>query len=212
MYVKICGLSSPEMARVAVAAGADAIGVVMHPQSPRHVNPGQAQLVIRAARDEAGLRGQRIDTVLVVRTTPTAEAITLAQHIDADILQLHGAYAPEDFALAQRGHGRVWRAISLAERPDPLLGEYGEERLLLDGSTPGSGDRWDTSIVQAARVGESWLLAGGLSPDNVAEMIRKASPGGVDVSSGVESSPGVKDPSQIQRFIERARTARSDAS
>lgn len=200
MYVKICGLRDREMADHAIASGADAVGAVLSPRSPRHATQAQAAEVAAAAR-AAG-----IDGVLVTNTLSAVDAATTARDLGFTVLQLHGDYTAADVAAATSILPRVWRATSLARHPDLRAAELGEERLLLDAATPGSGDAWDTRALDRARVGDAWILAGGLSPDNVAAAILDTDPWGVDVSSGVESSPGVKDPARIARFITAARS------
>ncbi|WP_053385849.1 phosphoribosylanthranilate isomerase [Leucobacter japonicus] len=207
MYVKICGLREPQHAALAAELGADAVGVVMSPASPRHASSDEARSVLSATRAvRAG-----IDTVLVVNTLPADEAARIAADLGFDVLQLHGAYTARDVTVAQEIIPRVWRATSLADAPQLRAGELGEERLLLDGAVPGSGSSWNVAPLGVPgelreRIGDSWLLAGGLSPENVADAIVAARPGGVDVSSGVESSRGVKDPDRIARFITAARS------
>ena len=205
MYVKICGLREAAHAELAARAGADAIGVVMSEGSPRNATRDEATAVIAAARAAA----PGIDTVLVVRGTPAEESAQLARALGFDVLQLHGPYTVDDVRAAQAVLPRVWRATSLAEDPGLRAGEYGEERLLVDGAVAGSGETWDLDGLDRASLGEDWLLAGGLSPENVAEAIRVAVPGGVDVSSGVEEARGVKDPARILAFIEAARHPRN---
>ena len=128
MYVKICGLSTAVSARHAVRAGADAIGVVMSPRSPRHATPEQARAVLAAARAERA----EIDTVLVVNRMAAAEAAALAHELGFDVLQLHGNYTAADIQAARALIPRVWRATSLADDAALTAGEYGEERLLVD--------------------------------------------------------------------------------
>ena len=203
MYVKICGLRIPEHATLAAERGADAVGVVMSEPSPRHATPEQATAVIAAAR----AANPAIDTVLVVREMPAVEAATTARRLGFDVLQLHGGYSAADFADAAAIHPRVWRAASLATTSALRFGDYGEERLLVDSAVAGSGEPWDLRLIAGAELGSAWLLAGGLGPENVADAIRAALPGGVDVSSGIESAPGVKSPERIERFIAAARAA-----
>lgn len=219
MFVKVCGLDSVANARVAVAAGADAIGVVMSPRSPRHREfEAAAELVasVRAQVEVASVRAQvevapvraQVDTVLVVREMPAIEAAETAGRLDVDVLQLHGRrFNQEDFARALEIFPRLWRATSLADDTDLEVGAWGEERLLLDAPMAGSGERWDLAALAGRRPNGEWLLAGGLTPRNVAEAIAAARPWGVDVSSGVESSPGVKDPDLIRAFVAAARAA-----
>lgn len=197
-YVKVCGLRHPEEAEVALHAGADAIGVVFSQKSPRRVSIDEARAVVAAV---AG----RIDTVVVTNDLDAVEAATIARDIGASVLQLHGAYTTEDFARARAIVPRVWRATSLAETTELTVGAYGDEALLLDAPRPGSGERWDLSALTAHRLSGHWLLAGGLNPENVADAILYAHPWGVDVSSGVESAPGVKDVDKIRAFVAAAR-------
>ncbi|ALG84000.1 phosphoribosylanthranilate isomerase [Gordonia phthalatica] len=205
MYVKVCGLKTVDAVHAAVDAGADAIGVVMNENSPRAASADVAKTVVDAAR-QAG--GDRLDIVLVVNDKPAAEAASLAADLGFTVLQLHGRrYAAEDFAAASKVFGTLWRATSLAHDPPLDVGAYGERRLLLDAPKPGSGERWDLSGLADLGLSGEWLLAGGLNPDNVADAIAQARPWGVDVSSGVESAPGVKDLDAIARFIAAAKEA-----
>ena len=196
MYVKICGLRSGADARVAVAAGADAVGIVLSSTSPRAATGAEAREVI-AASGEA-------DSVLVVHDLSIADAIEAVRRLGADVLQLHG-YSDDDLRTAVAALPRVWRAVS-APKGEKSGSSLGEEALLFDSAVPGSGERWDLNDLAEAPEGK-WLLAGGLSPDNVAEAIADARPWGVDVSSGVESSRGVKDQGLIRAFVAAAKTA-----
>lgn len=201
MYVKICGLTTVAAAQLAARSGADAVGVVMSEGSPRNATREQAIAVITAARSVH----PQIETVLVVRYMPAVEAARIAQELGFDVLQLHGAYTQADFRDAASIHPRIWRATSLAEHPGLRPGYFGEERLLIDGATPGSGEPWDLRLIEQAQLGNNWLLAGGLTPETVARAISEAHPAGVDVSSGVESAPGVKSLERISQFIQAAR-------
>lgn len=197
MFIKICGLRTVADVEAAAAAGADAMGVVLSSSSPRAVAPEQARELVAAA---AG----RLTTVLVVHDVTIEEAIDRARQIGVDVLQLHG-YSEAADRLAARELPRTWRAVA-ATAGRAVVGEHGEEALLLDSPTPGSGQRWDLADLDARPQGR-WLLAGGLSPDNVAAAIRGADPWGVDVSSGVEAVRGTKDHDLIHRFVAAARSA-----
>lgn len=203
MYVKVCGLRDPEHVELAFEVGARAVGVVMNRTSPRRATEDEAAAVIEAA---AG----RVDTVLVVNDLPAADAAELARRLGFDILQLHGpAYAADDFAAALGIVPRVWRATSLDLEPPLEVGAYGEEVLLLDSPHAGSGSRWDLSALASAGSSDgapsgTWLLAGGLDSDNVADAVAAVRPWGVDVSSGVESTRGQKDPALIRAFVRAA--------
>lgn len=201
MYVKICGLSTIESARVALDAGADAVGVVMSRRSRRTVSAD-------VAREIAGFVGGAADVVLVVDELPAAEAAAVAGGIGADVVQLHGtAYRSDDVAAAAGAGLRVWRATSVTSADEVDVGSWGEEALLLDSPDPGSGRRWDFAVLEGRPLRGRWMLAGGLDPDNVAEAVASARPWGVDVSSGVESAPGVKDLDRIRAFVAAAKTA-----
>lgn len=198
MYVKICGLRDSEHANVAVDAGAQAVGVVMNQTSSRRATDGEAAAVLAAV-------GGRADTVLVVNDMPAAEAAAAAERLGFDVLQLHGpAYGPDDFATALQVVPRVWRATSLKHDPILEVGVWGEESLLLDSPVPGSGEQWDVSALANHAPEGKWLLAGGLNPENVAAAVRTVKPWGVDVSSGIEIAPGIKDSDLIRAFVKAA--------
>ncbi|MEU4509552.1 phosphoribosylanthranilate isomerase [Nonomuraea wenchangensis] len=196
MYVKICGLSEPAHVAAAVEAGADAIGFVMT-RSPRRVTPE------RAAELAAAVPGHVL-TVGVFRgeDPETVRAAALTSGVRA--IQLHGRHPHADF-LALRDLG-VTLVRAVDSGADLRCGAYDEDLLLVDAPHAGSGQPWDWAAVRGRPSGR-WLLAGGLSPDNVTEAIAAAGPWGVDVSSGVETAPGVKDPALIEAFLKAVRGA-----
>ncbi|MEX0171527.1 phosphoribosylanthranilate isomerase [Streptomyces sp. LMG1-1-1.1] len=203
MFVKVCGLGTTDDIDVAVEAGADAVGLVISRTSVRGLERGRA---VRLAAHVP----LAVLSVLVVNDTPAAEAARIAGELGFGALQLHGAaYREEDFAAAARVFPQLWRATSLNDRPDTRVGAYGEEVLLLDSPDAGSGKPWDLSLLETGRPEGKWLLAGGLAPENVGEAIGRARPWGVDVSSGVESSRGVKDHQRIRAFVAAAKQAAS---
>ncbi|MER6579579.1 MULTISPECIES: phosphoribosylanthranilate isomerase [unclassified Nonomuraea] len=194
MYVKICGLSEPEHVEAAVEAGADAIGFVLT-RSPRRVTPE------RAAELAAPIPAHVL-TVGVFRgeTPEEVRAAALASGVRA--VQLHGHHPHADFtALKDLGRPLV-RAVDAAA--DLRCGAYDEDLLIVDAPRPGSGEPWDWAAVRGRPSGR-WMLAGGLDPANVAEAVEAAGPWGVDVSSGVETAPGVKDSALIRAFLRAAR-------
>lgn len=200
MYVKVCGLDSVESAAVAVESGADAIGIVMSRTSPRR----------RTAEEASEIFGSvpvSVDRVLVVHDMPSTDAAQIAAAVGANVLQLHGSYTGDEVRAAGALFPRVWRATSLADDPELHVGAFGEELLLLDAPKPGSGERWDLSELVRRRPDGRWLLAGGLHSGNVSEAIGEAQPLGVDVSSGVESAPGVKSHARIRDFVGAAKHA-----
>jgi phosphoribosylanthranilate isomerase len=210
--VKICGLSTPETLDAALNAGADMVGFVRFPKSPRHVS---LDLGYRLSLQARG-RAQRV----VLLVDPTDEAIAQAvEAINPDLIQLHGSESPKRVAEIRSMVKRpVMKAVGVAEPSDlealtPYAG--GADHILLDAKPPrtaealpgGNGISFDWGLLNGLDRKVSFMLSGGLNPDNVAEAIRLTKPQAVDVSSGVESGPGLKDPARIEAFIRAARTA-----
>ncbi|MEU4666840.1 phosphoribosylanthranilate isomerase [Amycolatopsis sp. NPDC023774] len=197
MFVKICGLKTAADVTCAVEAGADAVGFLLC-ESPRQVTWAEA------ARLAAGVPGEVL-TVGVFKGVPVAEVREAVAETGIRAVQLHGSgYSQADFAALRDLPVRLIRATSLREGAAPTVGEYGEDLLLLDSPTAGSGETWDWSAETPAG---DWLLAGGLTPDNVADAVATVRPWGVDVSSGVECSRGVKDQALIRAFLAAARSS-----
>lgn len=197
MLVKICGLSTPRDVEVAVEAGADALGFVLSSSSPRAVSPERV-------RELVGVAAGAATTVLVVHDVSIPEALERAREAGVEVLQVHG-YGAAQVREASAAWPRTWRARAASAGP-VRVGELGEEALLLDSPVPGSGETWDLGLLGEAPQGR-WILAGGLSPENVAQAVREVRPWGVDVSSGVEASRGVKDHGLVRAFLEAARGA-----
>ncbi|KXP01680.1 phosphoribosylanthranilate isomerase [Tsukamurella tyrosinosolvens] len=195
MFVKVCGLRTPETVDAAVEAGADAVGFVFAPGSVRLISAdGAAPLVARVP--------DGVETVGVFRRQPIDEVLLLAREAGVDTIQLHGDEPEDHFARAAEAGFRTIRAISAARFT--AAGHAGDERLLIDATVPGSGTTFSPADLPVPPTVD-WLLAGGLRPDNVAGLIAAFGPSGVDVSSGVESAPGVKDPALIRAFLAAAR-------
>ena len=205
--VKICGLTNLADALAAVAAGADALGFVFVPGTPRFVRPEQAAALIRELPPLVAKVG------LFVNADIHTVATLIAQS-GVDTIQLHGEEPPA-FARQFRGAVKVLKAFrirgaeSLAELP-----AYADaaDAFLLDAFVPGvpggTGARFDwTHAVAAGAAGRPVILAGGLTPANVAEAVRTVRPFAVDVSSGVESAPGRKDHAKLAEFIRAAKSA-----
>ncbi|MGM9471258.1 phosphoribosylanthranilate isomerase [Pseudarthrobacter sp. YS3] len=198
MFVKVCGLSTPESVREAVDAGADAVGFVLT-ASPRAVSPSQV------ARLKADIP-YGVVAVGVFRHEPVADAVAIARAAGLEWIQLHGDLTPEDVTTVHDAGMKLIRAVTMAATADAFA-DWGEELLLIDAAVPGSGETWDyASMVDVTELQDrKWLLAGGLNPENVAQAAAAAGAWGVDVSSGVEASRGVKDLAKIRAFIEAAK-------
>lgn len=204
MWIKICGLSTPETVDVAVEAGTDAVGFVFAPGSPRAVTAETAAALV--ARVPAG-----VETVGVFRNQSADEVVRLARDGGVGVVQLHGDETPEVFDEVRAAGFPVIRALSAARwssEPQDHAAAFGETRLLLDAPDPGAGSTFDEAVLGGSTPPAGWILAGGLAPANVARLVETLEPAGVDVSSGVESSRGVKSPALIREFIRAARAAR----
>lgn len=199
--MKICGITSEGDGRFVVDAGADALGVVMSRTSKRGVDEPTAGKLSRAF-------AERLRTVLVTNDLPALEAARIAARHGFSALQLHGRYSREDFAAAAEvlnGVTSLWRATALDHHTDLDAASWSSELILLDAPRAGSGQTWDISPLENNPPRGDWLLAGGLAPDNVAAAIRQVRPWGVDVSTGVEASPGIKDEAKVRAFVQAAR-------
>lgn len=211
LAVKICGLSTRETLEVALEAGADMVGFVFFEASPRHVGLGAARELGRQAR------GRALKVVLTV----DADNATLENCIEAvqpQLLQLHGSESVARVRDIKQTFGLpVMKALAIATADD-LAGLPGyaavADRILFDARAPkdatrpgGLGQPFDWHLLEAVNLTIPFMVGGGLNPGNVAEAIRVTRAGGVDVSSGVERAPGVKDPELIRAFIRTAREA-----
>lgn len=201
--VKICGITRTEDALAAAQAGADAIGLVFEPKSPRGVKPEQALIITRALPPFVTVVGLFVNAAF-----DTVE--TVLKRVPLDLLQFHGDETPEQ---CRRYHRPYIKAIHMRDKvnlPDQARRYSDAEGLLLDTAAAdvagGSGQVFDWNRV-TANLGKPVILAGGLTPENVAEAVRTVRPFAVDVSSGVEQSKGIKDAQKISAFIEAVRGA-----
>jgi phosphoribosylanthranilate isomerase len=211
LRIKICGITNREDARTAVDAGADALGFVFFAGSPRLVTPRTVTDITR------GLPGRILRVGVFVNAAPT----TILQTVSAaglDAVQLHGDESPEFCdALAPFP---VWKAFRVRSRD--VLGQLAAYRdmtaaWLLDtyveGEPGGTGATFNWEFArEAQQLAHPVVLAGGLTPENVADAVQRVRPAAVDVSSGVESAPGKKDPARIRRFIAAARAVGPDTA
>ncbi|WP_028265529.1 phosphoribosylanthranilate isomerase [Arthrobacter sp. MA-N2] len=197
MFVKVCGLSTPESVQAAVESGADAVGFVLT-KSPRQISPDRARdLLVHVPKGVAA--------VGVFRRETAADAVATAREAGLKWVQLHGSRSQEDVKTVHDAGMRLIRAVTMGAAPEEFE-EWGEELLLIDAAVPGSGEAWDFSSVRKfALGGRHWLLAGGLTPSNVGAAAHEAAAWGVDVSSGVESSRGVKDLELVRAFVRAAK-------
>jgi len=209
VQVKICGLTNLDDAWVAVEAGADLLGFILYPMSPRYVTPKQVGAITHAIRDQAGDRSPRFVGVFVDATVEQLEsALSVA---GLDYAQLQGAESPE--VLAALG-GRAYKALrptSVADAEEAAvryahLGAPNGPSLLIDAYDAheygGTGKKADWhAAATLARTYPRLMLAGGLNPANVAQAIRTVQPWAVDVASGVEIEPGRKDHDAIRAFV-----------
>lgn len=203
--VKICGISDPVAFDTVVDAAADFVGFVFFPPSPRAVTPAQAAAL--SARAVGG--PQRVG--LFVNPDDRTIADVLAS-IRLDAFQLHDCTVPRIAEIAARFGVPVWRAIGVSVARD-LPADAHADLLMLDAKAPKNATRpggnaavFDWSILAGWHVPGPWMLAGGLTADNVAVAIAATAAPVVDVSSGVESAPGVKDPARIRAFIRAVKT------
>lgn len=201
--VKICGITRIEDALAAAQAGADAIGFVFEPKSPRYVKPDQALAIMRALPPFVTVVG------LFVNAAPDIVE-TVLKHVTLDLLQFHGNETPEQCRRYHRPYIKAIHMQADVNLHDNARRYADAEGLLLDTAAAhvagGSGQVFDWSRIPSD-LGKPVILAGGLTPENVAEAVRQVHPFAVDVSSGVEQSKGIKDAAKIAAFIEAVRSA-----
>ena len=205
--IKFCGLTRAGDVRLACELGVDAVGFVFAQRSRRRIEPGHARMLKQAL-------SPMVSAVALFMETPADEVRQAIRALRPDLLQFHGR---EDDAWCRQFGVPYLKAIpmavadSAANTEDALFGAYpGAAGFLLDSHAPGqaggSGQAFDWTAIPAA-LSRPALLAGGLSPENVHDAIRQVAPWGVDVSSGIESAPGLKDGERMRRFIEEVRRA-----
>jgi phosphoribosylanthranilate isomerase len=204
--VKICGINDPRGFDTAVEAGADWVGFVFFPPSPRFVTPEAAATLSGRIAEGPPRVG------LFVEPTPAMIATVLAI-VKLDALQIYGA-TDLVTAIKDRFGLPIWRATGISSAADLPTGALDADRLLLEATPPAGANRpggnattFDWSILRGWIAPAPWVLAGGLTPENVAMAIRETGAPAVDVSSGVESRKGVKDPGLIRAFIAAAQGA-----
>ena len=209
--VKICGINTVEAMAAATGGGAGLVGLVFYPLSPRYVGPAEAAAL--AARVPPG-----IARVGLFVDPDDATLSTVLEQVPIELIQLHGSEAPGRVAAISGQFGRpVMKAIKVAEPEDlKAASRYLEvaDRLLFDAKPPkhmtdalpgGNAVTFDWRLLAGRTWRRPWMLSGGLDPGNLAEAVEISGARAVDVSSGVEDRPGVKDPAKIAAFLETAR-------
>lgn len=201
MWVKICGLTRPEDVVAAIAAGADAIGLILVKRSPRCLTAQRASELAAVAKDRA--------TVVVLVEEEPAAAVALAQRVGADGIQPYGANAADAAAAAVATGLGAWLPIGVAANEHFDISNVPTGAIpLLDTSVAGASGGTGRTFDWARAVSvPGAVVAGGLNPDNVADAISAARPDGVDASSGLEAAVGIKDHSKVTAFVAAARAA-----
>jgi phosphoribosylanthranilate isomerase len=211
LTVKICGLSTPETLDAALQAGADMVGFVFFPASPRHISLETARELGRQAK------GRAIKVALTVDADDTTLA-NIVETLRPDILQLHGKESVARLRDIKQAFGVQLMKVLAVETPADLVPLAGfaavADRILFDARAPkgatrpgGLGAVFDWHVLENLDLKLPFMVSGGLTADNVAEAVRVTRAGGVDVSSGVERAPGIKDPELIRAFIRAARAS-----
>lgn len=210
---KICGLSTPEAVSAAIDGGASHIGFVFFGKSPRNVRPEAAERLAEPVRGRTPVK------IVALMVDPgDAEVVEVARRLRPDLIQLHGQESPERTAAIRALAGLpVIKALGVRDSSDiaaALRYEAAADHLMFDAKPPEGADRpgghgasFDWTLLDGLSLKRPWFLAGGLDPWNVAEAVRLSRAPIVDVSSGVERGPGVKDPHLIAAFLDAVRRA-----
>ncbi|APR87383.1 Phosphoribosylanthranilate isomerase [Minicystis rosea] len=206
--MKICGVTRVADAVGCVALGVDMIGLNFVQGSPRRVDVTRAHAIIEAVRAHDGAGG--VEIVGVVADMDEPALIALRYALDLDRLQLHGSETPK---LVRRLHPHAFKALRVGDASDVAEADSYEGLILCDAKVPGAlggtGQLVDFSLVAPLAKARPILLAGGLTPANVADAVRAVEPWGVDTASGVERFPGTKDLAAVEAFVKAARAARA---
>ena len=211
LLIKICGLTDTAAVDAALDAGADMIGLVFFPPSPRHVSLDKGAVLAERARGRAGIVALTVDA-----DEPTLRDIVRV--VQPTMLQFHGRESADAVRVARAAHGLpVMKAIGIANADDlARIAPYRDtaDHILLDAKPPknatrpgGNGAAFDWSLLDALDPKMRFMLSGGLDRDSVADAVRRTRPAAIDVSSGVEAAPGRKDPALIAAFVDAARAA-----
>ncbi len=199
LFVKICGVTSEADALLCVSLGADAVGFMFAPSS--------RQISAQLAGDIAKRLPPEILTVGVFRDEAPQRVVEKVQRAGLGAAQLHGHESSQDTAWVRARLPLVIKAFPAGDRTISRFAEFGADYLLIDGANPGSGEVFDWRLAEGVADPTRLIVSGGLRPENVAQAVAHLRPFGVDVSTGVETSPGRKDPLKLRDFIVNARAA-----
>jgi phosphoribosylanthranilate isomerase len=199
--VKICGLKTPETITAAIEGGADFIGLVFHKPSPRHVD-------IEVAAYLVSYMPPTVKTVGLFVDPNDRKLENILSNVRLDMIQLHGQEPPERVAAIKAKFQRpIIKALGVDNLSQVKAQEAAADWIMIDAPGGGGGGApFDWAALQGFSCTKPWMLAGGLTTENVGEAIRRTKPNAVDVSSGVESTRGVKDPAKIRSFLEVVQT------
>jgi len=204
LFVKICGVTSEADALLSVSLGADAVGFIFAPST--------RQISVQLAGDIAKRLPPEILTVGVFRDEAPQRVVEKVQRAGLGAAQLHGHESSQDTAWVRARLPLVIKAFPAGDRTISRFAEFGADYLLIDGANPGSGQVFDWRLAEGVADPTRMIVSGGLHPDNVAQAVAHLHPFGVDVSTGVEASPGRKDPLRVRDFIVNARAAAREVS
>ena len=210
LIVKICGIKTHDLLDATIAAGADMVGFMHFPRSPRHVSIDELGGLISAARG-------RIESCVVL-VNPDNSSVAEVAALGPDWIQLHGPETPHRVEAIRAEAGvEIIKALPIGSAEDiAQVAAFAEvaDRILLDAKPPkgadrpgGLGESFDWGLLEALDPSIPFMLSGGLTPENVAEAVRQVGPMGIDASSGLETAPGVKNTKLIEAFIRNARAA-----
>lgn len=202
LFIKVCGITSEADALLCVGLGADALGFVFAP-SPRQVS-------VAAVRDIVHRVPREVLTVGVFRDEARQRVVQMAYDAGLGAVQLHGHETAEDCRWVRQQVPCTIRAFSAGDPAITRFADFGADYILIDGASPGSGEVFDWRLAEGVIDHGRMLVSGGLHAGNVAQAIAHLQPWGVDVSSGVESEPGRKDPNKVRQFIQAARVATAE--
>ncbi|HJM27866.1 MAG: phosphoribosylanthranilate isomerase [Acidimicrobiales bacterium] len=199
MFVKICGITNEEDALLSVAVGADAVGFVFAPSQRKIAVSRVADIVRRLPPD--------VMTVGVFKDELPDRIIKVMNETGLMAAQLHGVESTSHVMKVKEEVRTVFKAVTAGSEAFYSAEDFKADAILVDSEIPGAGEIFDWQMAENAPPGVPLILAGGLTPDNVTQGIQKVKPWGVDVSSGVERSPGVKDPILVRAFVQTAKKA-----